>query len=65
MNLENVNLNDTEIRRLIKEAIVDAFEGCLKKEEFYSDYDYGINKGDIKMVEDGIFENIINYIKEL
>ena len=65
MNIENVNLNDTEIRRLIKDAISNAFEGCLKKEEFYSDYDYGMNKGDVKRVEDEAFENIINYIKKL
>ncbi len=54
MNIENVNLNDTEVIKVIKDAISNAFEDCLKKEEFYSDYDYGINKGDIKRIKYGI-----------
>jgi predicted GNAT superfamily acetyltransferase len=65
MNIENVNLNDTEIRRLIKDAISDAFEHYLTKQAPFAEYDYGIDSGYVLKAEDEAFENIINYIKEL
>ena len=65
MNLENVNLNDTEVQRLIKDAISSAFEEYLNNQDAFAEYDYGIDSGYVLKAEEEAFNNIINYIKEL
>ena len=65
MNIENVNLNDTEVKDAIENAISNAFEGHLERLDISCGYDFGINWEDVLEAESEAFENIINYIKEL
>lgn len=64
MNVNNVDLEDKKVEKLMEHAIQFALDDHLERLDPYAEYDYGIDYEEIKFLVDDIIAKIHDFILE-